>query len=157
MVPFWSEHAAQMVRDLMLRLPFDAWDGDPWICAHSQRLAALPINLDLWSFYFLSPCGRVFKVADYSADACVTKWCDDPIMVTLMLVWGRDRYPPLAELLPQRQAGSTDCRCRKAGIPPGFLCPHCGGVGWLPPANVDQHGLPLRSSDDAVWMELEQG
>ena len=50
------------------------------------------------------------------------------------LLLGAKRFPELAEMLPLRSSGDSDCSpCHGSGrVVADVLCPTCGGLGWVP-------------------------
>jgi hypothetical protein len=72
--------------------------------------------------------------ADFDRPDSITIYTNR-LKVLSVLVWGASRYPELRELLPEREPGATDCRCRhhpELFGPAKMICPQCGGIGWLP-------------------------
>ena len=53
----------------------------------------------------------------------------------MAVVWGAERFPWLAELLPSRPSNAPDCSdCKGSGHVGDLsvLCPQCEGLGWTP-------------------------
>jgi len=131
----WSSRAEEVVSRLIAgRTPGPGMGG-----VHAQRLGALPIGVDMWADYYLRPSGEVVIVgADLDQpdeDTVIT----DPRRLLSVLVWGSWRYPELREVLPAREPGAADCLCLlhpEIFRPGKFICPECGGLGWLPAGPV---------------------
>src|SRR5262249_46280031 len=101
MQPVWSPQAEQAVRRLMGEA---LWPDDPWVQEQAERLSALPIGLDMWSWWFLSPAGEVILV-DGECEVGKTTRFTDRVRVLSALVWGSELYPELREVLPPREPG----------------------------------------------------
>ena len=89
----------------------------------------------MWADYYLRPCGEVVVIGEDFDEPEVVGIHTDRSNVLRMLVWGAERYPELAKLLPARDAGAVDCpTCRAIPLfaELNVLCPTCGGLGWLP-------------------------
>jgi hypothetical protein len=103
-------------------------------CTHATRLAALPIGGSMWADYYLRPNGDVVIVGEDLDQPDVDSVYTDRSHVLSVLVWGARRYPELQELLPIREPGAIDCRCRAIPIfaESKIICTECCGLGWLP-------------------------
>lgn len=117
------------------RWPDKSCPDAAWVHAHAKRLSALPVNLDLWSWWFLAPAGEAILVElGYNTEH---KRYDQRGQVLAALVWASESYPELRQVFPQREANAVDCHCTdiQRTAEKTFLCTDCGGLGWLP---VDQ-------------------
>ncbi len=105
-----------------------------WVQAQARRLHALPVGLDLWSWWFLTPGGEAVLVEEGAA--AEHRRHADRGRVLAALVWGSEKYPELRDAFPAREPDAVDCRCAavQRGAAQAFLCPACGGLGWLPAA-----------------------
>jgi hypothetical protein len=129
----WSLRAVQVVAQLIAKLPPERLDPTR---AHAARLGALPIGGSMWADYYLRPNGDVVIVGEELDRPDIDSVYRDRPRVLFMLVWGAERYPQLAELIPAREPNATDCECaHHPGLfgPGRPICGTCGGVGWLPP------------------------
>jgi hypothetical protein len=104
---------------------------DARVRAEGERLDALPIGWDLWSYWFLRPSGEVV-VVDLELEVGKTEYFTSREQVLSALVMGARWYPELRELLPERGAGAQDCECREIPIFRKVICGKCRGLGWLP-------------------------
>lgn len=125
------------------------WPDDSWVQEQARRLAALPIALDLWSWWFLTPDGVVILV-DGELEVGKTTRFTDRVKVASALVWGCEKYPELREALPPREAGAVDCPCRD--IPRlsvhKMICGSCGGLGWVPEGRAEPDAAAVRDRHD---------
>ena len=137
----WSSRAEQVVSRLIAGL------SPEQLGLHAAGLAALPIGGDMWAGYYLRANGEVVVIGEDLDLPDVQSVYTDRLRVLSVLVWGAERYPELRELIPQREPGATDCRCRlhPEWFGPGkLICQECGGVGWLPANSPSPPGGGLR-------------
>jgi hypothetical protein len=138
----WSSEAAAAIHRLMAELPDHP---TPWVRDHCQRLAAVSVGGSMWAWYFVRPNGAVVIVGEDEDRPDVDSVYGDRSHQLRALVWLSRRYPELAELLPERQPGTTDCPCvQHPGIfgPDKVLCPECGALGWLPAREAEPAATP---------------
>jgi len=127
----WTPFAEVVVLKLIAGLTADELDP---IRTHAARLGALPIGGNLWVDYYLRPNGEFVTVGEDLDRPEADRVYTDRASVLTALVWGARRYPELKQLLPVREPGARDCRCRAI---PMFaegkvVCNECSGLGWLP-------------------------
>jgi hypothetical protein len=127
----WSLQAEQVVARLIAGLAPEVLDPSR---THAARLNALPIGGSMWADYYLRPNGEVVIVGEDIERPELDSVYTDRSHVLSTLVWGAERYPKLQKLLPIREPGARDCRCRAIPIfaEGKVLCPECCGLGWLP-------------------------
>jgi hypothetical protein len=129
-----SDAAQNMIQRLIVesRWPDSSWPQAGWVHFHAKRLAALPVGLDLWSWWFLTSGGEAVLVEE-GCDVEHARHTERAKVITAM-VWASEKYQELRDVLPAREPGAVDCQCaniqRQASRT--FLCPYCGGLGWLP-------------------------
>jgi hypothetical protein len=111
----------------------DTPDPLRWLAPYVAQFAALPLYVGWTETTGLRADGRVVR---WSTEGEYTGVLDveDPVWVRIGLVEGARRYPGLRALLPRREAGDPDCRCRahEPFVSGRVICPECGGLGWLP-------------------------
>ena len=130
MSKYWPANGESMIWGLLSAPPRQK---DPQVVQKAKQLQALPVGWDLWSHWFLRPNGEVV-IAVPEEDSGPVEVFTDRVKVLSALVMGRDLYPELAELLPVREPGASDCLCGELRRKfPRAICNRCGGVGWLPP------------------------
>ena len=128
MPSFWSQGLQRALTDLLaVPYPHDAWVQD-----QARQLSAVPVIWSLWASYFLRPCGEVVVVDSEFGEPL--RVLNDRGTVLQMLGWLARRHAELRAFFPQRDADAVDCRCggQTASEAPGWICPICGGLGWLP-------------------------
>jgi hypothetical protein len=129
-----SEKLNEVVNELLSGLkPSDCIDQEEYRL--SQDLRALPIGIDLWAYMFLTPDGEVIGTGWEPGE--LERSRDGHTMIKI-LVWGAERYPPLASLIPGWPPDSDDCQlCAGSGAHGTLVgsdqpakCVWCGGLGW---------------------------
>jgi hypothetical protein len=107
----------------------------PWVREQETRLGAVVVCGDLWAWWFLRPNGEVVIVGEDEDHPDVDSTSADRSHRLRALVCLSRRHRELAEVLPQREPGATDCPCTLHPHIFGrdkVLCPECGALGWLP-------------------------
>jgi len=134
-VEMWAPLAEQVLSRLIAALPEDL---PAETRNHAERLKALPIGWGTWAGYFLRANGEVVVVGEDEELPDVDTIHTERGEVLRALVGGSERYPELRKLLPVRGSGAVDCGCRAIPLfaEGKVLCPMCGGLGWLPNAEV---------------------
>jgi uncharacterized protein (TIGR02996 family) len=96
---------------------------------------ALPLWFDMGGCYALRLDGELVSFAWDDPGPPRIEWCER--IHNVVLFHGAKKYPELRLLLPPRPVTSRVCpTCGGTGTPanlPRIVC-HCGGLGWLPPA-----------------------
>src|SRR4051812_18779991 len=119
----WSPEAERTVRRLMIEHP------PPEGVRHdADRLGAIFVSWDLWSCWFLRPCGEVVIVGEYEDKPDEDHVYADRAHVLSALSGLSRRYPEVASLLPDRVPGAVDCRCVGISLfaPGKLICQLCG-------------------------------
>lgn len=120
-------HIGERIRDVITR------GGGLGIDEEARGHGAIALMGTIGSIWMLRPDGTLWD-ADSDFGKPLTPLPEDSR--TMALVWGVERYPWLAELLPARPSDALSCSdCsgtgRVASTP--VLCPSCEGLGWMPP------------------------
>jgi hypothetical protein len=110
--------------------------ADPEEYCLSQNFRALPIGVSLWAYVFLTPDGEVISTGVEPGELKRSRDNQDLLNA---LVWGTERYPSLATLIPERPKDSSECPlCNGAGeyevgrhSKQTAICVCCGGLGWV--------------------------
>ncbi|MGH9766226.1 MAG: hypothetical protein ACREAB_02225 [Blastocatellia bacterium] len=110
--------------------------ADPEEYCLSQNFRALPIGVSLWAYVFLTPDGEVISTGYEPGDLERSRSIQDLLNA---LVWGAERYPVLAALIPERPRDSPDCPlCVGSGVydagrysKKAAVCVCCSGLGWV--------------------------
>lgn len=110
--------------------------SDPEEYCLSQNFSALPIGVSLWTYVFLTPEGEVISTGFEPGELKRSRESQDLLNA---LVWGTERYPSLAALIPERPLESSDCPlCGGSGVyevgrfsKETAVCVCCGGLGWV--------------------------
>lgn len=135
----WSSLAEDMVARLIANTPPV---DDPWVRTNAERLDALPLSWNLWTFSFLRPNGEVVVVnsePDYFEPKEDISYRDRGHVIQALVLATR-RYPDLVNLLPAREPDASDCPCRTVPLlaTGKVVCSLCGGLGWLPDPNSNE-------------------
>jgi hypothetical protein len=94
----------------------------------AARYGGIALMGTIGAIWLLRPDGTFWDVDDDFGKP-LTPLPEDNHLIAL--VWGKERYPWLSELLPPRPADAVTCgNCR--GLP--VMCPECRGLGWRPAA-----------------------
>lgn len=109
-------------------------DGsDPHELKLAQKHEALPLGFDYLGWTLLKPNGDLIGVSVFDHEAWII---NEPKTLVSALLWGSERFLPLATLLPIRPMPAVDCStCSGQGRMPShkrIYCPECGGLGWKP-------------------------
>ena len=100
------------------------------------RYQGLPVMGTIGEVWLLRSDGSFWKV-DSDFGLPLTPLPEN--LHTMAVVYGTERYPWLADLLPTRPAGATDCsHCHGRGRlgPAGEVgCYACGALGWVAGGN----------------------
>ncbi len=137
----WSSRAEEVVSRLIAGL------SPEQLGLQAATLAALPIGGSMWAGYYLRANGEVVVIGEDFDHPDAQSVYTDRLRVLSVLVWGAGRYPELRDLIPPREPGAADCRCRlhPEWFRPGkLICQECGGVGWLPANSASPPGGGLR-------------
>ena len=117
-------HISQRIRDVI------AGTGCTPIDDEARGHGAIALLGTIGATWMLRPDGTLWD-ADADSGKPLTPLPEKSKIMAL--VWGVERFPWLAELLPQRSYASVDCaECEgrgRVGATP-ILCPTCQGLGW---------------------------
>lgn len=118
------DHIAEKIRAVI------AQGGGTYIDEEARGHGAIALMGTIGSIWMLRPDGTLWD-ADADWGKPLTPLAEQ--WWTQALVYGVDRFPWLAELLPKRSPESVTCSLCKgiARSPDGnILCPECHGLGW---------------------------
>jgi hypothetical protein len=102
------------------------------------RFSALPLYVGWTETIGLRPDGQVIRWRTEGEYDGVLPVEEHNNWLLAALVAGTKKYPELQTLLPVRGPDAVDCRCQSVPIFAAgkIMCSECGGLGWLPKANV---------------------
>jgi hypothetical protein len=130
------EHIAKRVRETIAAASIGKHPRH--IDAEAAAHGAIALIGTLGALWMLRPDGSLWNVDD---DTGVPLTPLPEHEHTLAIVYGVERYPWLAEVLPQRPTEPTNCkRCGGRGAYPvestprggtTILCADCSGLGWV--------------------------
>jgi hypothetical protein len=120
------QHIRERIREEIAR------GGGLAIDEEARRHGAIALMGTIGAIWMLRPDGTLWD-ADSDSGKPLTRLPDGSW--TLAVVWGAERFPWLAELLPPRPQDAVSCsdcagRGRVGSTP--VLCPTCEGLGWSP-------------------------
>jgi len=134
--PVTKEKISERVR-LYLSGEDQKWTGFE---AEARNLNALPILIDLFIAYFLSPDGELFAL-DLWEEGTQPEIEKDIHTKTTVINVASEWFPELKELLPARPGDADDCPdCEGRGRllitdyygkPAAISCPKCMTLGWV--------------------------
>ncbi|QDT47861.1 hypothetical protein Pan258_19000 [Symmachiella dynata] len=127
----WTPFHEETIKDI-LREWYLVPNTDPILRQTALEFDALPIFLDMWSYWFLGSDGSVI-IRDVELGSGDTAIYTDFLKRASALTAGVRRYPRLRLLLPQRPRDAVDCGCVGIPIMERVVCGTCGGLRWLQP------------------------
>jgi hypothetical protein len=120
-------HIAERVRDVITR------GGGKAVHEEARAHGAIALSATFVSILMLRPDGSLWD-ADSESDRPLTAVAEEWRIPAL--VWGVEKFPWLAELLPLRPSDAPGCDpCGGSGriLNSPALCAKCRGLGWTPP------------------------
>lgn len=131
----WTPFHEQAINELLGEWLSSPADADPILRQTAMEFDALPLFLDMWSWWFLGSDGRVI-VRDVEGGTGKTAIYTDHLKRLSATTGGTRRFPQLRLLLPQRPCEAVDCLCTEIALMDHKICGTCGGLGWLLPNDV---------------------
>jgi hypothetical protein len=105
-----------------------------WEAPAVAEFDALPLIRHWYETFGLRADGEVVRWHTDGPDTYPgVRAVETPCEWVSALAEGARRYPELQVLLPARPANAVACRCGGDGFSdsPKFICPACGGLGWV--------------------------